>query len=296
MKRLIIFLCLFCLCALFLHIVVPRFFDYPPFDHTNHKDTSVENDLYFHSDKVLQGKEKTTNEEYDAAISDFDDAIAENPKDAVAYFYRGQTNFFQKRFFAAITDLNNAIRLNPDYSDAYYYRGLSNRDLNQMYAAIADYSDAIRLNPKHAFAYYHRGRAYIKRDSPYDPITKLADKKQAMADFDTVIKLDPEFVNAYLSRAELREKDFRYSDRINSSVLTDYNTAIRLAPDYALAYYFRGLYRNSVVGEWTLEATEDIQTALKLAEQAGDIAFKREIEAEVERISEMRHLWKSLQK
>ena len=288
MKRLIVFLCLFCLCTLFLYIVVPRFFLYSPSDHTNHTDILGENDLYFHSDKVLQGKEKATNQEYDAAISDFDDAIGDNPKDAVAYFYRGQAKFFQKRFFAAISDFNTAIRLNPDYSEAYYYRGLSNGGLNQKYAAIADYSHAILLNPKHTFAYYHRGRAYIKRNGSY--VTTKEDTKNAMADFDTVIKLDPEFVNAYLSRAKLREREIRYSDGINPSVLADYNTAIRLAPDHALAYYFRGMYREWVVGEWTLEATEDIQMALKLADHAGKISFKKEIEAEVERRDQLRRL------
>jgi len=87
---------------------------------------------------ILSGKEKTENlarayydrglayqseEDYDRAIQDFDQAIRLKPKDtdfltSRAYAYRHKGDYDR-----AIEDFNQAIRLRPDYLGAFMIRG-----------------------------------------------------------------------------------------------------------------------------------------------------------------------------
>ena len=55
----------------------------------------------------------------------------------------------------------------------------------------------------------------------------------------------------------------------------DFTTALRIKPDYAEAYNNRGAAKTLLNRTW--EAKQDLQTALKLAEQAGDEDLKAKI-------------------
>ena len=59
-----------------------------------------------------------------------------------------------------------------------------------------------------------------------------------MRDYETVIKLNPDFVYAYFNRGNIycQQKDYRMA-------LADYNEAIKRNPDFAEAYFNRGLTR-----------------------------------------------------
>jgi serine/threonine protein kinase len=65
-----------------------------------------------------------------------------------------------RRHREAIAAYNEAIALDPKYALAYYNRGAAYRNLKEYELAIADHSRAIELNPKHANAYGGRGVAY----------------------------------------------------------------------------------------------------------------------------------------
>ena len=69
--------------------------------------------------------------DYEAAIKDFDKAIALEPNDASAYYNRGtsKSNLGQDR--AAIDDYDKAIALNPNYAAAYNNRGISKKNLGE---------------------------------------------------------------------------------------------------------------------------------------------------------------------
>lgn len=272
-RRLILWLIIPC-CIIFIGIYAYYYHSTRKSD----KSDKLDSDLYFHSDQVLQGNNKVKRGEYAAAISDFDAAILSDPDDAVAYFYRGRTKFLLNRFFAATSDFDTAIRLNPEYSEAYHLRGRTLVELNKFSMAIRDYTDAIRLNPKYVEAYYARGRAYMdsgKSSIYFDPKYSY-NIDEAISDFSTVIELDSEHVPAYVSRGLAHERKYSYSDS-SFFILNDYNTAIQIAPDYPLAYYYRSLYRERF-RSGTLEAKEDMQTALKLAEQAWGVERKEEME------------------
>jgi tetratricopeptide (TPR) repeat protein len=88
----------------------------------------------------------------EAAIIDYNQAIALNPKSAEAYANRGNAKSDLGNKEAAIIDYNQAIALNPKYAKAYYNRGLVKYALGKNEAAIIDYDRAIALNPKGADA------------------------------------------------------------------------------------------------------------------------------------------------
>jgi len=129
------------------------------------------------------------------AIEDYDEAIRLNPKDADAYFSRGNAYYSLNKKERAIEDYDKAIRLNSQFADAYHNRGTTYCDLGQFERAIEDYDEAIRLNPKDAIAYNSRSNAY-----------KLQGKKaEAIADFEKFITLtdNPQWVE--IARQQIEE-------------------------------------------------------------------------------------------
>jgi tetratricopeptide (TPR) repeat protein len=109
------------------------------------------------------------------AIDAFDEAIRQDPQDAIAYYNRGvaynriaqgvtgsgmvRAGSNISQYQSAIQDFDQAIRLNPQ-ADAYFNRGFAYRNLGQFERAIEEFDEALRLNPQHAEAYYNRGAGY----------------------------------------------------------------------------------------------------------------------------------------
>ena len=66
----------------------------------------------------------------------------------------------QGKLDAAIADYNGAIALNPKDMFSFNNRGNARRDKGDLQGAIADYAEAIRLDPDYAAAYVNRARVY----------------------------------------------------------------------------------------------------------------------------------------
>ncbi len=230
------------------------------------------------------------------AIADYDTAIRLKPEYADAYYNRGLAKYKLGQHFAAISDFDTAIRLKPGYVDAYINRGLAKCKLGQHFAAITDYDIAIKLKPDIAEAYYNRGVAKADLGQHFAAITdydiaiklksntveayinrgaakyKLGQHFAAISDYDIAIRLKPNYAEAYYNRGLTKGNLKQYSAEI-----ADYDIAIRLKPDYAKAYNNRGIAKY-MLGH-TLEAKKDLHTALRLAEKAGDVRLKANIES-----------------
>ncbi len=108
---------------------------------------------------INRGYDKYLEENYEGAISDFNQALQLAPENAEIYYLRGvcRSNIGLK--VAAIKDLNSAIHLNPQYAEAYYEKAYIYLSDQNAQKAIGVLNKVIQLNPKMAEAYISRGTA-----------------------------------------------------------------------------------------------------------------------------------------
>jgi hypothetical protein len=102
-------------------------------------------------------------EQYDKAISEYNEAIRLDPNNATYYFARGVAYIDTKDYDEAIRDYNKAIKLEPDSAAAYNNRGTAYDERQKYDKAISDYNKAIKLQPNFTSAYHNRGITYRKR-------------------------------------------------------------------------------------------------------------------------------------
>lgn len=126
---------------------------------------------------------------------------------------------------------------------------IQNPDPDAQVKACTDY---LEKSPRSADAYNNRGFAF----------GRVQNFKQAIADFDTAIKLNPKLVHAYNNRGIA----LRLAGR-NDDAIKDFSKAIEVDPKYVLGYVGRGislLSRNDLEG-----AARDFDQAIKVEPKFG---------------------------
>jgi len=198
--------------------------------------------------------------EYEAALADYDAALALNADYAAPYVNRGAIREKRDDLAGALADYNRALELDPAFTKAYNNRGTVRRSLGDLKGALADYDAALRLDPKYAKAYNNRGSA--RRG--------LRDLKGALADYDAALRLNPDYAKAYVNRGIAREdrRDF-------AGAMSDYDAALRLDPKSAAAYCNRGRARKKQ-GDLA-GALADYTTAIELDPGYADAYYNRAI-------------------
>ena len=188
---------------------------------------------------------------YDAVISDMRNAIALQPRLAIAYYGLGlgyHLNHDPKRAIAvysrglalaprslvlallngrgrayhdtgddglARADFERAIALDPSYPFPYQNLGMLEYAQLRYDAAYADFDQLVRLGPENASAYQMRGAISFLRGDP----------EAARADFSRAIALDPACVEAYHWRGMVNFVSRQFSD-----AAADFASAARLRP------------------------------------------------------------------
>jgi tetratricopeptide (TPR) repeat protein/Zn-dependent protease len=195
-------------------------------------------------------------------ITQANQALQKNPKDAKAYEDRGQAKLVLKDLDGALEDANQALALDPNSARGYTLRGEILGQRGNLKAAKADWAKGSQLllgqdlqhanqalvkNPRNINAYINR--AEIK--------TGLKDYKGAIADSTQALKLDPKNIDARLVRgaAALQLEDYK-------GAIADTSEVIRLEPENAYAYELRSMARKQL-GDKT-GANTDAQTAERL--------------------------------
>lgn len=143
---------------------------------------------------LKKGKELFGNQEYMAAIVNFNQVLEKDPDNSQAYYLRGRIKeiFFDRH--GAMKDYNSAIEKDNAFVDAYFARGNNKYVLQDYYGAISDYTKTIEINPDHVDAYYKRGQAKHRLEAYEDAIN----------DCTRIIELNPKSVDAYYLRGVLR--------------------------------------------------------------------------------------------
>jgi tetratricopeptide (TPR) repeat protein len=139
-----------------------------------------------------------------------------------------------------------ATPLRPQPIDALIQQGMDKLAQKDYEGAIGFASQAMRLDKKNPEALFLCGEAH----------GLAGEGKHALDDFNEAIGINPRFVSAYLSRAQLLEGR---PDLMGAKA--DYDRAIELQPDYAMAYYLRGRFhqRSGAVDRAMADLTRAIE-------------------------------------
>ena len=183
----------------------------------------------------------------EGAIHDYNRIIELRPNTALTYSHRGQVKRKKGDLTGAISDYNRAIELNPSDASFYNNRGLARKHLGDVAAALADLERAIELDPKLGVAYANR--AEVRQAQK--------DVKGALADLDKAIALNPESGRLFNKRAVFKQST---GDAVGA--LQDCNKAIELEPDLAEAYMNRGAVK--LAKKEGAEAAADFSRAIEL--------------------------------
>ena len=172
--------------------------------------------------------------EYEAAKTAIERAISLVPNDK----YRPQYYYFwkyQSRILArlnktdeALKAINEAIRLESNDLNLQIEKATVLVQTKQYAAALAVF-DKMTRQPS-AYLYFNLGSIKVQS----------GDINGALTDFDRAIKINPNYVDAYLMKSGIKVslKDF-------NGAITDLDRAIKINPNYNIAYFMRAtIYQN----------------------------------------------------
>ena len=102
--------------------------------------------------------------QYQAALKDYHQAIALKPYWGEPYFNRGILYLAQKKYDSAIKDFTEALNRFADQSRVFNARGLAYEKLNNWTKAQEDYAKAIGSDPSNGEAFFNLGRVQLHND------------------------------------------------------------------------------------------------------------------------------------
>jgi tetratricopeptide (TPR) repeat protein len=129
----------------------------------------------------------------DAAMEDYDLAVAINPRMIWVYNNRGQLRLDAGDVDGALRDYNEGIRYAPEKAAFYANRGkvaMMKRDLE---GALSDMNEAVRRSPEYAMSYQFRGVVYFA----------MREFDKALRDFDEALRLNPRLPEALVDRGNI---------------------------------------------------------------------------------------------
>ncbi len=180
--------------------------------------------------------EASSNQQYQAHISELDKSIKDNKKSSSLYFNRGVFFELLKNYNKSIEDYNKCISIDGMNIMAYF--GRANARLK-----MVDYIRKPGILPEPSVLYLAGNRAEtdtLKRE------VKILDYEEVIKDYESILYMNPKFIFAWFNMAntKIRKKDY-------FGAINDYSKAIEIEPDYAEAYFNRGLtrvYMNDIEG------------------------------------------------
>lgn len=161
-----------------------------------------------------------------AAIIRLEESLKVFPRSSRLWFALGIANFKANRNSEAATAFTRALELDPKFAPALAYLGLTHVELTQYSEAARLYEQALAINGRMGVVHYMLADALLKinRDSP-----------GVEAHLAQAVKLDPTFAPARLALAKLLQRTGRLS-----AALAEFESVIKIDPNLAEAYYQLG--------------------------------------------------------
>ncbi|WP_445284020.1 tetratricopeptide repeat protein [Streptomyces sp. DSM 118148] len=167
---------------------------------------------------TIRGREHRNAKAYEAALTDYNAALAHDPESDRAVWGRGMTYELLHRYEEALADFDRALELKPDHAARTARRGAVHKQLGRLDDALTDLNHAIDLDPGYVWSFLQRGLVH-QAVGRYD---------DALIDFNHAIDLDPaELAWITIAARGLVHRDLGRHD----DALTDLNHAIGLSPD-----------------------------------------------------------------
>lgn len=189
--------------------------------------------------------------QYQDSINDFTQSLQLGYRDPyISYYNRGTAYLQMKDYAKAEEDLTLTLSLNPDYAVAYNNRGNIYYAQGDYQRAIEDYDRSIELrgDQEGHLPYFNRALAY----------SNLGDYNQAVADFSDAIRIDPNYLRAYINRGDA------YTSQGDSAALADYATWIERNEQRTISNPITG-----ALDAIPLDLTEGTVYQIPFAAQAG---------------------------
>lgn len=156
--------------------------------------------------------------ENDQALADYQRAVEVDPKNHTAWTNLADKQHDFRQYEKALENATRALNLNPFHIHAWKVRGWALRDAGNLEGAVRNFSDAIEFDSKEPDFYLNRGIAYSRMNGQLS---------KAVQDYNAALRLRQNYAPAYLYRGDAYEKAgvFKESQQ-------DYETALRLDPEY----------------------------------------------------------------
>ena len=119
------------------------------------------------------------------------------------YLSLGITDVNEGNFPDAIKSFDEVLKLNENAELAYFYKGICYHSLNKTDEAFANYTNAIKLNKNMVDAYFNRGQLMFK-----------VNQKQALDDFVSAVALDSKFIDAYYAISAIQKNLGMYKEAV----------------------------------------------------------------------------------
>lgn len=191
-----------------------------------------------------KGKNALESKAYTNAISNFDNALRQNPKLIQVYFYRAEAYANLADFDKALEDISTYSDIVPDEPNAHWMKASLYAIKQNFNKSIIEYGKTIELLGNNYQLYDERGWIYIE----------LGQYMEAMKDFNRVIELQPQMYNGYFGRS-------RTKSMLNDNVgeINDLKKVLEIVPQNSMA--------NNNLG-WNYFKKGDTKTALELVNKA----------------------------
>ena len=197
-----------------------------------------------------RGVEAVNNDQDEEAEKYLNQELADNPKNGYAYAWLAGIELRKDEIGSAISMLNNSIKYIPK-ADKYYHAWANKTlsgiyyDLNDTIKCIDYATRAVKSEPKNIEWWRFRGVLYLEFEQ-YD---------NAIADFDEMIRLNPNAENGYMWKGKTYYQLKRYDKAIEQ-----YQYAGKLA---TRSYIYSNLAESQIQLQYYEEAADNIIKAFK---------------------------------
>ena len=151
---------------------------------------------------LISGYVNAHNHEYEAAVRDFTQALAVDPKMAVGYMNRGYVYNDMRLASKAEADFREALKLNPQYGEARLGLAYALVQLRRPTPALKEAELAMRLLPESASLHLVKAEAYRQR----------AMLSRAESEYESALKFDPNSVTTYIALNDVQYRAREYAE------------------------------------------------------------------------------------